>query len=277
MYNADSTDEVWEEKTPLLFVDAVIRPWGLEYSTFGSYEKWYPADWMPYGGPGSGGGTGAATAYNEFYNYMTGTWRDNTPLSIGGTGYNPGNPNAPTTKIAFPGYPDSVGLWTELNAQNQFGNRRALFNIDIGTAIPKQINRMTIQYTYMPWETGTLTQRIQHWEGEQENLWNHLYCCFDFHVPLAPIGCEYFPPSKLQPEPWSVFPNPANDVLRVWHPGIYLRKMLLYDALGRVMDVGAYRDQYSEISVQNLPAGIYFLHIEDENGEKKTAKVMVAH
>lgn len=272
-YNADNMDAVWQSETPLLFINPVYSPWGFQIDN----QTWNQLGLMPYGGPNTGGGTGEATAPNQYYNYMTGTWRDNTPLTVGGTGYAPGNPNAPKTEIAFPGYPDSTGGWTELNAHNPSGNRRALVNFDLGVETPKGGNIIALQYSYMPWEAGTLTQRIKHWEAEQEYLWDRLNCCIDANVPFQHIGCEYFPPSKLQPEPWSVFPNPANDVLRVWHPGIYLRKMLLYDALGRVMDVGAYRDQYSEILVQQLPAGMYFLHIEDENGEKKTAKVMVAH
>jgi hypothetical protein len=41
-----------------------------------------------------GGNWPAATvdpsAPNEYYNYITGTWRDGTPLTDGGSGYNPG-------------------------------------------------------------------------------------------------------------------------------------------------------------------------------------------
>jgi len=278
-YNADSLDDIWGTKAPLFFVDVVDRPTALEYNWFfDDYdETWLPLGLMPYGSPNSGGGTGEATEPNEFYNYITGTWADGTPLTVGGSGYNPGNPTAARTEIAFPGYPDSTGLWTEFNAQNPPGNRRALLKCGTGISLPKHTNQMLLQYTYMPWEEGKLTERIQHWESEQENLWNQLYCCIDFIQPPPLIGCEYHLFWGEEPQAWTVFPNPANDVIKVWHPDIYLRKMLLFDALGRVLGVGEYVDRYSEISVRNLPTGIYFLQIEDEKGEKKTVKVVVAH
>ena len=38
---------------------------------------------------------------NEYCNYLTGRWRDGTPLTIGGIGYNPNGAN-PLTRYAFP-------------------------------------------------------------------------------------------------------------------------------------------------------------------------------
>jgi len=281
-YNADSMDNTWGSHPPIMLVKDLFSPSRYEYNEYSnSFEGNYsPATMMPYGNRDTISPIAMTEATNsyQFYNYMTGTWRDGTPLTGIGRGYNPGNPDAPMVEDAFPGYPDVPGVWSELNAQNPAGNRQALLNHKIGRSIPKLVNQMTLQYTYVPWEPGTFKDRIQVWETEELSLLDHIYCCIDFfNNPLQPIGCEFGPGYFTKPEPWTVFPNPAHDVIKVWHPGIYLRKMLLFNALGTVLGVGEYQGEYSEISVRNLPTGMYFLQIEDEAGSHKTVKVMVAH
>lgn len=199
-----------------------------------------------------------ASAPNEFYNYMTGAWRDGTPLTAKGLGYNPGNPNLLRTGIAFPGYPDDSEAWTELNTQSPSGNRRALFNFDLGKSPLNWPNSLTLQYAYIPWEEGTLTERIQRWESEHKALRDHLRCCVDFEKQPPPLGCESGSYELPQPEPFTICPNPANEQVRVWHSGIYLRKMLLYDVLGRVVGIGINQGDYSAISTLHLLPGIYY-------------------
>ena len=280
-YNANSIDAVWGEKTPLVFVAVVDNPTDLNYF-WGYYlrEGLALPYLMPYPCPDScdlPAGMREPVAPNEFYNYMTGTWRDGTTLTADKQGYNPWNPDLPTAESAYPGYPDSPDLWTELNAQNPPGNRRGLLNHSLGIAQRKSINRMTLQYSYMPAEAGTLTNRIKSWEAEESYLIDRLLCCFHFFGEEVPIGCEFSPRYIKMPLQLTVFPNPANEVLHVWHPDVYLINMRLFDALGHVVGIGVNQGQFSEISVQNLPQGIYFLEVETEKGEREIVKVMVAH
>jgi len=69
----------------------------------------------------------------HFYNYLSGKWRDGTPLTYGGTGYNVNNPNAISAKISFPGDSDPLWLntggivmptWSEISNGNPPGDRR---------------------------------------------------------------------------------------------------------------------------------------------------------
>lgn len=222
-------------------------------------------------------GMGEALAPNEYYNYMTETWRDGTPFTAAGQGYNPWNPIYPPAENAFPGYPDSIGLWTELNAKNPLGNRRALLNFGLGVAPIKSINRLTLMYSYMPAEAGTLTHRIQNWEKKEEDLMDRLFCCVGFNAPDKTIGCEYGIHFFHEPSVLAIFPNPANDILQVWHPDIHLKTMRLFNTLGQVVGIGFNQGRYSEMQVQNLPQGIYFLDVETDRGEQKIETVIVAH
>ncbi len=49
----------------------------------------------------------------EFYNYLTGTWRDGTPLTFGGNGYNPLSTDY--TDFAYPGNPNTPGEWSMMD------------------------------------------------------------------------------------------------------------------------------------------------------------------
>ncbi len=280
-YNADSFDNVWGSNTPLLFVHTLDNPIKLNYVwNTGLEETLAIPHLMPYACPDSCTimqGMREASAPNEFFSYMTGTWRDGSPLTAGRQGYNAWTPIYPPAENAFPGYPDSIGLWTELNAKNPLGNRRGLLNFGVGVAPQKSTNRMMLMYSYMPAEEGTLTKRIQNWEEKEEYLTDRLFCCIDFHVPILPIDCDFDPHYIQEPLALTVFPNPANDVLKVWHPDIYLKKMRLFDTLGHVVGIGVNQGRYSEISVQNLAQGIYFLQFETVQGEQKIVKVMVVH
>jgi len=60
----------------------------------------------------------------EFYNYLTGVWRDGTPLTTGGTGYNPGSLDA--TRYAFSDPPNLMDGFSMAQEDLPFGDRRTL-------------------------------------------------------------------------------------------------------------------------------------------------------
>lgn len=88
----------------------------------------------------SGGAAPAATtdpdntAPQQFYNYLNGVWKDNTPMTYGGSGYAPGQIGATQTSYMFPGKSDPLGWatscqpqaseWTEQTAGNAPFDRR---------------------------------------------------------------------------------------------------------------------------------------------------------
>jgi hypothetical protein len=72
--------------------------------------------------------TGNPTTARDYYNYMRARWKDGTPLTEGGDGY---DPSAPPLRYAFPGAPEATAYWSEVNtngsgAANPPGDRRLL-------------------------------------------------------------------------------------------------------------------------------------------------------
>ena len=91
----------------------------------------------------------------EYYNYMTGFWKDNTPLLYGGDGYSSAlgaDPSQPTN-FMFPGTSDVCGWgqdgiirenWTEETESNPADDRRLIQAAGPFTLTPGQVNDITI-------------------------------------------------------------------------------------------------------------------------------------
>lgn len=83
----------------------------------------------------------------EYYNYMSGSWKDGTPFSNGGTGYQiGGQPN----DFAFPDAPNSSRGWSMCTANLDFGDRRTVqasgpFRLD-----PGAVNELIIGVVWIP-------------------------------------------------------------------------------------------------------------------------------
>ncbi|MFZ1751462.1 MAG: hypothetical protein WAU01_14780, partial [Saprospiraceae bacterium] len=59
-----------------------------------------------------------------FYNYIRGFWADGTPVTFGGSGYNPGSRD--TIRYVFPDDPNKVTGWSMCTAALPFGDRRTM-------------------------------------------------------------------------------------------------------------------------------------------------------
>lgn len=85
------------------------------------------SSFMYYNNPGVGNPLAPTTdpsLPNEFYNYLTASWRDGTRLTFGGSGYNLGSTNF--TQYALSDSPDDPAGWSMCTAGLDFGDRRTL-------------------------------------------------------------------------------------------------------------------------------------------------------
>lgn len=97
----------------------------------------------------------------EYYNMMRGIWKDGTPMTVGGLGYDPAAGNV-GTDFMFPGtsdplfwgtggidpnYPDPRG-WTEEAEDNPPGDRRFIQSAGPFTLSPGQFNNITVGVVY---------------------------------------------------------------------------------------------------------------------------------
>ncbi|HHH50475.1 MAG TPA: hypothetical protein ENK52_05815 [Saprospiraceae bacterium] len=68
-------------------------------------------------------GTDDPTIASEYYNYLSGSWRDGTPFTFGGNGYNIGGT---PIKYAFVDSPDDPNGWSMVAENLAFGDRRTI-------------------------------------------------------------------------------------------------------------------------------------------------------
>ena len=74
----------------------------------------------------------------------------------------------------------------------------------------------------------------------------------------------------------SMSPNPANGTVLVTNP-TSIAKIIITNALGREVFVSQPNATESRIDVSKLPAGNYFVTLNDRFGKTKTQQLVVAH
>ena len=85
-------------------------------------------------------GTTDPSIVTDYYNLMQGLWGDGTPLTYGGTGYNPGGE---TTEFAFPDSPSDAAGWSMCSANSPQNDPRILMNTGPINSVPGSIHRIS--------------------------------------------------------------------------------------------------------------------------------------
>jgi hypothetical protein len=214
----------------------------------------------------------------EYYNYLRGYWKDNSPLCYGGTGHvsGGGNPDVPTSYM-FPGSPttDPLGLgqggvpqvdWSEETADNAPGDRRGVgsmgpFNLD-----SQQSVEVDILFGHIQNPNASESKGVFNYGPMLDSLINW------FNAGTIPSN---YNPELLQgvnnPNTASeiqLYPNPTNGILHVEATKIV--DVNVYSIDGKL--VKSY-GKTSDIDMSNLPNGIYLISIETEN-ERCVRKVI---
>ena len=84
-----------------------------------------------------------------FYNYIRGLWADGTPVTFGGTGYNPGSRD--TVRFAYPDEPNNNRGWSMCTVPGlPFGDRRTMQATGPLLLQPGATNELIIGVVYVP-------------------------------------------------------------------------------------------------------------------------------
>ncbi len=154
-YNQDATDgqpgcdcagvSTYCERVPIMGVDYFRGPLDENGDEIGMSSFVY------YNNPGVGDPPQATTDPQlpfEFYNYLTGRWRDGTPFSYGGSGYDPTNMDI--TKFALQDPPNDPNGWSMCTANLPFGDRRTLQASGPFRLMPGAVNELIIGIPWVP-------------------------------------------------------------------------------------------------------------------------------
>lgn len=255
----------------------------------------------------------------EYYNYLQGLWKDGTPLTIGGSGYNLGSTNY--TTHAYPANPADPQGWSLCTTNLPYADRRALGSHGPFTFSPGESFKISVAFTthhgiplpcpdvfglvkpaiaqlsgwsndgtleaapnlgvvqeilgnpitlgadipgaVFQWSTGETSPTIEvNGPGEYTVTVTSSAGCQTVETVMVKLGANIVaPPQKAN---WSLFPNPAADVIQVSCPDCGQGDALwavLRNAQGAVVHRHQAAASSFPVPLQRLPAGMYWLEL----------------
>ena len=123
----------------------------------------------------------------EYYNYLHSLWKDGTPMTYGGNGYDPGNDAAQRAKYMFPGDTDPIGWgtegntmaeWSDVGESNPPRDRRFIQSAGPFTLEPGNVNNITVGAVYGRSFTGSPFQSVEVVRAADDKAQNLFDNCF---------------------------------------------------------------------------------------------------
>ncbi|MBK0401748.1 T9SS type A sorting domain-containing protein [Adhaeribacter sp. BT258] len=203
---------------------------------------------------------------SDFYNYMSGVWRDGKFLTQWGDGTNQSNPPA---SYMFPG---GANGWSESKAQptgqssNTPGDRRGLgsigpFNLNAGQEL-----KFTVAYNYSRGSSNlnSLVTASQ----DAQNVQNF----FNNNILLGKSE------AIAENQTLGIYPNPANDLLQIQLPNSFENKaaiITITDYTGRIVlqTNTSKNSQIQQLNISALSKGIYQVTVTSEK-QSLTSKLV---
>lgn len=167
-------------------------------------------------------------------------------------------------------YHDSLGLFiSDTFDHNVVPYTYATMGIDYYRTIDNYCN-----WTYFPVISDFITQG--YYCIRQDSI--HLVADLFNHVPVPMISIPSF---NIQPlyrlfvntesvkkSVIKVYPNPTSNVIYLEFDELKYHKIIIYDLLGKqVKPTYSFHDDYTQIDISELPKGLYFLSVFDENDD----------
>jgi hypothetical protein len=174
------------DKIPILGVDYFRGPlkpiYGPDGKTIVRYEELGMSAFTYYNNQGVGGplpGTTDPGTATEYYNYLTGKWRDGTPFCTGGSAYNPGCTNP--TSFAFPDAPNNAAGWSMVTAGLPFGDRRTIQASGPFRLLPGAVNELIIGVPFVADQNYPKPdiKRLQEADDIAQALFDNCFKIFD--------------------------------------------------------------------------------------------------
>lgn len=122
-------------------------------------------------------------APQEYYNYLSGRWRDGTPLTFGGDGY---QEDGPITRYAFVDPPNDSDGWSMCSEQLPIGDRRTVQASGPFTLLPGAVNELIIGVIWVPDQEYPCPRLDRLWKADNvaQDLFNN--CIHFSRGPDAP-------------------------------------------------------------------------------------------
>jgi len=191
----------------------------------------------------------------EYYNYISGTWRDGAPFTFGGNGYLGNTP----TDYLFPSDPADPNGWSMCTANLTFADRRMLGTTKLGFLAPGQVEELDIAWAFhpnpsLPCGLGTTFSDVA-----------AIQSLFDdgFSGLCSPLKAPELPGDSLQ-----LFPNPTSGASLLRYGSLSPISLRAFDAAGRLVleKTGSFQKEETMLETASLNTGVYTLQVVMEQG-----------
>lgn len=218
----------------------------------------------------------------EYFQMMRGRWKDGSPLTFGGSGYNPFGEEPLSARYIYPGasdplaagtdgtdpeFPDAEG-WTEVTADNPPGDRRMIASSGPFTFSPGDVQYLDYAYVFASETTagdGDVFEEFLSYADQAATAdWGG-------QLPDFTVSVRSVAPEALG---FELYPNPAVHTVTLSASASTTGRYTLHDLTGRTVLQGTAAGPRTEISVGHLPKGMYLLRYETE-GEAAVKKLVV--
>ncbi|MEQ9187176.1 MAG: T9SS type A sorting domain-containing protein [Cryomorphaceae bacterium] len=221
----------------------------------------------------SAGPTGDPSNATEYDRFMNGYWKDGTPITYGGTGYDPNDSTVIRARCMFADSGDSVHyntygtvpsggpIWTEAAAGNTPGDRRGVgsmgpFDLSAGEEVDFTIAYVFAQKPYD--RLGAVTKMKAASDHIQELFDTQITECGPFDPGLT-VGVEDAASSQL-----ALYPNPAGAFATV--TGLATQaSYLIIDMKGATVASGKLSAGRAVIDLSALPSGVFVVQVMQED------------
>ena len=224
-------------------------------------------------GPSVSSGQRKPSSPPEYYNFLTGTWRDGTPLTFGGSGYD--QASIDFTEFAYPGNPNNPDEWSMLSTQSLLANRTAIgsagfFNYGdpqygVKSIQPGKFARLSIAFTA---HSDPNYNHINIIDKMVSDDLKNMEVAYYGYVGIGGNYCQNFnieEPAQEPEEPFisGIYPNPTSSEFTIAIPETTIEEVEIYNTAWQLI----YSDKNSseeikKINISGWASGLYFLKIK---------------
>ncbi len=200
----------------------------------------------------------------EHYRYMTGQFRDGTPITIGGNGYNPGSSDF--TNYVFHSDPNNTSGWSMTTEGVDVGDPRALGSVKIESYQPGQIFTMDLAHIYTSNPEVNNVESV--WDAKEDII--EVQAIYDDNFSET---CGIVNTVDISFEHVKVYPNPTNGNFHIAQTGEF-DSYILRDNLGKMVSTGSLNTNLTSLEMP-ITNGIYFLQLENKKTGVSTHKSII--
>lgn len=228
---------------------------------------------------------------NDFYNYLHGLWRDNSPLEYGSSGYQTPIPGGTLSDFMYPGTSDVdwIGtdstpqsfIWTEEeplgpgSIPNVPGARQSVMSMGPFNMEPYQKTSFDIAYLFtwyknLPNGPNTSDLLNKNMIDSLLNMWaNNTFPCIDLTSQI---------PELAKTNLLTVYPNPTSTYLSISFSCNTNSILQIVDQLGNIcfQTKTLASSKFTTIDISDLSNGLYYVTIISNDGAFKAERFSVA-